>query len=212
MNNFDEICDIKDPALIDTVSELRHYINVWNDDEQLCDFFHIDKETLSRICRYGKGDMDMEDAIRNIDNIVAECERKQLSIHEAKRKNLELQRMLERKQTTFCNNVGIRNIKLRLTRLANKGQNPIAKIFRLCLEAETVNIKAKVEGINFYPGPSFNHTVKEMLYHKKAEILNDLVGLCMEHNITFGVQESENHSANSVLYRDSHLKTPKSSV
>lgn len=173
MYNFEEIKEENDPKLVDTVSELRHYINIWGINNKLIDYFETDWDTLSDIYDNIKGYENVEYAIDHLEELKEKYREIEAAKLEAYEKNLELQEILTQKQKTFCNNLGIRKIKTRLTKLSKT--NIIAKLIRLCLEAETVNIKAKEEGIDYYPRFCFNHTCKEMLYYKKENLLKELM-------------------------------------
>lgn len=117
----------------------------------------------------------------------------------AEAKNYELLCSLEEKQKTFCNGCGIRKIKTRLTKLVKSG-NPLAKALRLLLETETVNIKAKADDINYIPKSRFMHTVKEMLYYQKENLLTDIITICKENQYTYGYQKTDNYSAQYIVY------------
>ena len=198
MDNFYEIKEDDDPKLVDTVSELRHYINIWGITKKLLGYFETDWDTIVDICDNIKGYEDVEDAIENLEQLKEEYQQERDAKLEAWEKNWELQEILQKKQKTFCNNLGIRKIKTLLTKLSKT--NNIAKLLRLCLEVETVNIKAKEDGIDYYPGFCFNHTCKEMLYYKKENILKELMTLCQDNNIIYGLQETDNYSANAIVY------------
>ena len=109
---------------------------------------------------------------------------------EAMWKNEQLAADLSDKRTSFCG-IGTRKAKVRLNKLAKEGI-PMAKILRLALEIQDVNILAKKSSY-FYKGK---------IYRKKEAMLYQLADICQEEGVVYGVQKTSNHMTSYVLYFD----------
>lgn len=109
---------------------------------------------------------------------------------EAMWKNKQLAADLSDKRTSFCG-IGTRKAKMRLNKLAKAGV-PMAKILRLALEIQDVNIVAK-------GSPYF---YKQKIYRKKEAMLCELADICQEEGVVYGVQKTNNHMTSYVLYFD----------
>lgn len=86
--------------------------------------------------------------------------------------------ILNDKRDSFCG-IGTRKIKLRLNKLSN--YNSLAKIYRLALELEDVNICAK----------KYRGEYRDTYYEKKDELVKKLSSLCQELNIPHGYKEND---------------------
>ncbi|MBR6492199.1 MAG: hypothetical protein IKT02_07735 [Bacteroidales bacterium] len=93
----------------------------------------------------------------------------------------------------FCHGIGLRYVKLFLNRIIKDGDN-VAKMYRLALEIEGVNIAAK-KALMKYHSDYYN-------YDKKEEMLRELICLCQGQNVNYGVQHSTVPAATHVIYFD----------
>ena len=115
-----------------------------------------------------------------------ECDREYLKVIE---KNNCLIEDLERARDEFCG-IGTRKVKLRLNKLAK--DNVDALYVRKLLEIEDVNIQAKrCEWWKY----------REKTYERKERLIYELISFCESHSeYRYGVQGSNNHSVNGVVY------------
>lgn len=103
-----------------------------------------------------------------------------------------IQDYTERKDV-FCHGIGLRYVKLFLNRIIKDGDN-VAKMYRLALEIEGVNLEAK-KALMKYHSDYYN-------YDKKEEMLRELIFLCRGQNVNYGVQHSVAPAATHVIYFD----------
>lgn len=101
-------------------------------------------------------------------------------------KNLELVHQLKHARKDFCG-IDTRNIKLLLNRLTKKGDN-VAKLLRTLLQAEDENIQAK------------NGWKSEWHYRQKYLLVIEACQLAESLKLVYGVQKTDNYSANSIMY------------
>ena len=106
----------------------------------------------------------------------------------AERKNSMLSVLLHDKRKTMCG-IGTRRLKLFLNSLVKQGDK-VAELYRIALETEDYNIKAK-ETIPYY---------KERAYIKKHEYILRLIDLSKEAGVKYGWQPSDIRNINSVVY------------
>lgn len=104
----------------------------------------------------------------------------------AKEKNRLLIKQLSNKRGEFCG-LGTRGIKCLLNTLSKT--NILAKVFRVALEIEDLNIQAKK-----------NYYYKEEIYFHKSEKIDELIELCKKNNIVYGIQDSDVFDTNSIIY------------
>lgn len=185
---FENIRVSQEPSNVKTVSMLRHYVNCHGTQPALVAYFHTDKETLQSIRNNCPGGFNVKELINNPEEI-EECRRNKESKEKAKQKNLELVAVLKEARIKFCG-VGTREIKLILNRLKKTG-NYIAEIYRIALEIEDENIKAKDDFI-----------YADAHYNKKRELINDLIELCKKEHIPYGVQKSDIKNTTHIIFFD----------
>lgn len=111
-----------------------------------------------------------------------------LNEFQAELKNMQLTGMLADKRSSFCD-MGTRKAKLRLNKLSKEGV-PMAKILRMALEIEDLNITAK--GAPYY----YRHKI----YSQKSSKICELADLCQENNLIYGIQRTCNYSTSYVIY------------
>lgn len=93
----------------------------------------------------------------------------------------------------FCHSVGLRRIKLFLNKLVKDGDY-VAKMYRIALEIEGVNLAAK-KALMKYHSDYYN-------YDKKEEMLRELICLCRMQDVDYGIQPSTVPAATHVIYFD----------
>lgn len=106
----------------------------------------------------------------------------------AEKKNKLLAEILHNKRETMCG-IGTRKLKLFLNSLIKKGDK-IAELYRVALETEDFNIKAK-ETTPYY---------KDKIYAKKHEYILKLIELCKAQGVKHGWRSSDVRKINSVVY------------
>ena len=110
------------------------------------------------------------------------------SKEKAERKNKQLVGQLKDARNVFCKGLGTRRVKLMLNRIGKT--NKLAILLRTALEVEDCNIQAK----------RYLGDYKDHYYEKKSRMIRDLVVLCREMNLTYGISEVENYSTTHVIY------------
>ncbi len=125
--------------------------------------------------RYDDDDLEFYDPSQNSAKLQAE----------AKNRNLSYQ--LDKKRETFAM-IGTNKAKRRLNKLSES--NPLAHAVRLSLEIEDVNIVAKRQRGQY----------RDKYYEKKEFLILKLINLFLANGWTCGYQDSDNHSASSVIY------------
>lgn len=106
----------------------------------------------------------------------------------AAKKNQQLSVLLHKKREDMCG-IGTRKVKLFLNSLVRKGDK-VAELYRMALEAEDFNIKAK-ESTPYY---------KDRVYAQKHGCIQKLMELCKAEGVKFGWQASDVRKTNSVVY------------
>ena len=91
------------------------------------------------------------------------------------------------KRKTMCG-LGTRKVKCFLNSMIRKGDK-IAELYRIALEIEDENIKAKD---NLY--------YSQAHYNKKEELVYKLIELCDTENIVYGIQISDVRDTNKIIY------------
>lgn len=186
-NVFDGITYDDDPKQVKTVSMLRHYINCHGVTQKLLDNFGLKKgKILNKIRDYCYGGMNVREILNNPEKI-EECKAERDARDLALMKNEELAWQLSQKRVTFCG-LGIRRIKLFLNKLVKQGDK-VAEMYRIALETEDENIKAKD---NWYYADAH--------YNRKRELINRLIDLCEENNVEYGIQDSDVRDTSHVIY------------
>lgn len=94
------------------------------------------------------------------------------------------------REIIFAILVHARRIKLFLNKLIKQGDK-VAEMYRLALETEDENIKAKE-----------NRYYADKQYNKKRELIDQLINLCKENNIIYGIQDSDVKDVNYIIYFD----------
>lgn len=184
---YGRIINSDSPGNITNVSMFRHYCNCHGLTENLLKFFNINEETALDIVNYCRGNITAEELRKNPKLYIEEGIERQNRIEEATIKNIQLSKQLKDARKSFCG-VGTRQVKLILNRHVKSGDN-IAKIIRTLLEIEDKNISAK--DTSYHP---------EWLYYKKSLLISECVEYYNEANLIYGVQHSDNYSANAVMY------------
>jgi hypothetical protein len=126
--------------------------------------------------------------IKQNKEIIAVSQPQKNNKQEAEYKNTLLVNNLEHKREHFCN-IGTRKTKLLLNKLIKKG-NLKAEILRILLELEDVNICAK----------KYFGKYKQTYYDKKSMILNDIVKLFKENNLTIGYHNADDYSCSYIVF------------
>lgn len=186
-DDYNIIVDSRNPENIKTVSMLRHYCNCHGVTKELREYLNMSKERINRIRDYCVGRTSISELRKDPEKFINEGIEKQRRIDEAYEKNRQLGEQLEDARENFCG-LGTKRIKFFLNKLSKQGDIN-ATVLRLLLEIEDKNISAKKTW--YHP---------EWLYYKKSELLKDCARIYGENNMTYGVQRSDNHSANTVMY------------
>lgn len=186
-DDYNIIVDSRNPENVKTVSMLRHYCNCHGVTKELREYLNMGKERINRIRDYCVGRTSISELRKDPEKFINEGIEKQRRIDEAYEKNRQLGEQLEDARENFCG-LGTKRIKFFLNKLSKQGDIN-ATVLRLLLEIEDKNISAKK--IWYHP---------EWLYYKKSELLKDCARIYGENNMTYGVQRSDNHSANTVMY------------
>ena len=97
----------------------------------------------------------------------------------------------EQRKDTFCHGIGQRKVKLFLNACIKAGDE-VARMYRLALEAEGVNLNAKKALKKYH---SDYHA-----YDKKEECLRQLSDMCKRMSVVFGVHVSTAPAARYVVY------------
>lgn len=185
----DPIANSNDPNLVDTVSELRHYTNIYGINQKIIDHFKTSRKTLSKIIDGCFGSLFVEDLISDSDYLTDQInERRQVQNDKKRRELLLVDRIetLKTKRKTFCD-IGTNKIKRRLNILSKT--NNLAKAYRLALEIEDKNIQAKQ---NWY--------YSDAIYNKKNELISELILLFKDEKYTYGKQNSEVKATKHIIY------------
>ena len=184
---YDEIIYSDDPHNVDDVSMLRHYINCHGITKKLRKYLGgMDDNTISNIYSCCKGRIPITELKRDANKVIEEELNRQQNIENAKLKNFELIQQLQQARYDFCG-IDTRNIKLLLNRLSKKGDR-VAKLLRILLQAEDENIQAKKGWKS-----EWHYKQKYLLVIEAAELASSL-------GVIYGVQTTDNYSANSIMY------------
>lgn len=184
---YDEIIYSDDPHNVGDVSMLRYYINCHGITKKLRKYLGgMDDNTISDICSCCRGRILISELKRDANKVLEEEKHRQQNIENAKLKNFELIMQLKQARTDFCG-IDTRNIKLLLNRLSKKGDR-VAKLLRILLQAEDENIQAKKGWKS-----EWHYRQKYLLVIEASELANSI-------GIVYGVQKTDNYSANSIMY------------
>ena len=186
-SNYSQIIYDDNPHLIDTVSLLRHYIHCHGVSDKLLKFLCMDIETIEKVYRYCRGGISIKELKKHTEEYIQEGIDKEERIAEAEKKNQELAIQLKFARKEMCG-IGTRAVKLLLNKKMKCGDTN-AEILRVLLETEDYNIKAKET--DYHP---------EWLYYKKGESIKKCLELYKNLNLSYGVQHSDNYSANAVVF------------
>lgn len=110
-----------------------------------------------------------------------------MNYYQAKVKNANLSEILSCKREEMCG-VGTRKVKLYLNKLIKEGDKK-AEMYRKALEIEDANIMAKRY---FYYADTH--------YETKKKLINELIDLCEENDVIYGVQETDDYSCKHKIY------------
>lgn len=185
-SEFDEIAESDNPKPVKTVSMLRHYVNCHGITDDLLKRFNTDEDTVISICECCFGSMEVKTIVEN-PQLIDECEEERDAKAEARMKNEELVFQLSKKRGDFCG-LGTRRIKLFLNKKIKEGDK-VAEMYRLALETEDENIKAKD---NWYYADAH--------YNRKRELIDKLVAVCSENDVVYGVQKSDVRDTTHIIY------------
>ena len=186
---YNKIIDKDDITLVDTVSMLRHYNNVWGISKKDTKKLNTDYETISEIIEL-PGELYVKSLINNkkyLQSEITKKEEKEKAIYDAHIRNMELISILEDKRTNMCG-IGTRKLKIRLNKLSKEDFR--ATLFRKTLECEDKNIQAK--------NSSFYYVDK--IYREKQELIEELIELSKKYNIIYGIQDSDVSKVNYIVY------------
>ena len=103
-------------------------------------------------------------------------------IEESEYRNYQLVQLLSEKRLNFCD-IGTNKVKRRLTKISST----ISLAYRIALEIEDVNIKAK-DTSDYY---------KQKVYDIKNHLILDLVKLCDENGWNYGIQKDKTNKVHS---------------
>lgn len=187
--NFDEILYDSNPKLINTVSELRHYINIYGITDKLLKYFNTDFCTIEDIQTDCYGNLSVSKLINDNEYLkdqITEREYINNKKEKAHHKNIELIEILKNKRKNFCV-VGTNKIKRRLNKLAETDY--IAKCYRLAIEIEDKNIQAKD-----------NPYYSDKIYKEKYKYILELITIFKEHCLVYGKQISDVSKMSHIIY------------
>jgi hypothetical protein len=189
-DNFFEISENANLKSVTTVSELRHYVNIYGITNELLSYFSINENIIGEIIDGCYGYLDIKDLINDTKyrkECIIQRQQKQLSKEETFLGHLERIEELHLLRKEFCT-IGTNKIKRRLNKIAN--DNYIAKLFRIALEIEDKNIQAK-EATGLY---------SDKIYNDKYKLIIELVNEFKKYNLTFGKQDSDLRNISYIIY------------
>lgn len=189
-DNFYMISETGSESYVEDVSELRHYTNIYGITNELTSHFKTNYKTIEEIADGCFGSCSVKQMINNPEKRKEEIKNRinvEIARDEAIYNNQLRVETLKEKRETFCN-IGTNKIKRRLNKLAVN--NPIAKIYRLALEAEDKNILAK-DASRFYA---------DKIYFEKHKIITELISLFKENDLKFGKQPSDVRKTRNIIY------------
>lgn len=111
----------------------------------------------------------------------------------AEQQNRERIKDYNERKDTFCHGIGQRRVKLFLNKLVKEG-DAVAKMYRIALEIEGVNLAAKKALMKYH---SDYHS-----YDRKEAMLRELMEVCRAEGVTYGQQRSTAPAATHVIYFD----------
>lgn len=197
--DYDEepcIRNCRDFTLIQNCSDLRHFFKCWGDSDRLIseisDYFRTTPAILSKIRSYGFPGRtyrvsELIDDPEALSELIVEGEKRNAEIRAAEQRAIALEEQLATARVTLCG-IGTRKIKIRLNKLAKTDNR--AKAYRLALEIEDTNIRAKR-----VPAP---YADKE--YQTKNELIEELGKLCSTEGWTWGTQANDKHGPSHIVY------------
>lgn len=190
MNNFNDILESDNPKFVETVSELRHFINVHGVIKKLLNYFKTDIDKIEKIVEYCYGKSLVKNLINDEEYLLEQIQHRNnenIAKHESFIKNQELIFQLKDKRLNFCG-IGTNKIKRRLNKLSV--DNKLAKLYRVALEIEDKNIQAKNSTFNY----------KEKIYEVKKKLIDELIHLSEEYPIIYGKQKSNIIDTTYIIY------------
>lgn len=197
-DDYHQICNSpSNLGNITNVSMLRHYINCWGKTPELLEYLgDITEENVTEITENCFGNIDISLIINDWEEAIERTKTSRKAQQEAEAKNTRLIEIMNQKRTTMCG-IGTRLLKVRLNNLIKKGDK-IAKLYRLVIEIEDINVRAKKRA---------NTKYQAYAYTKKDAVIKELLDVCAEYvregiDITYGKQEVDNPKTNYVVYFD----------
>lgn len=187
---FDEIECSHNPEYIVCVSHLRHYTNIFGIDKRLLDFLGMEKNTILDIETFCFGGMDIFGIKEDCTSVIEDCKRQREAKEEALEKNRKLIAMLKLKRENMCG-IGTRKVKLMLNKKIKQGDFT-AKIYRVALEIQDYNIKAKDAPFPY----------SEKMYAKKEDLIDKLIEIYNESKLSFGYSEDKGQRVSFIVYFD----------
>lgn len=189
-DNFSLIRNFNNPNHVTTVSELRHYVNIWGITTKLQLKFKTDSKTINKIIDGCYGSLIVDELLKNDNYLTEQIKIRKESLNvkaEALYQNELRINELKNKRLTFCG-IGTNKIKRRLNILSTN--NHIAKIYRFLLETEDKNIMAK----------DASPLYQDKIYFEKYLLIMNLIKLFEEHNLKFGKQNSDVNKTKYIIY------------
>lgn len=185
---FEEIARNDNPGLVTDVSKLRHYVNCHGKSKKLQEWTGLSKAQLSEVVQWCAGRTTIEEVKTRFPELIQERKEEDKRKREAEKKNRDLVKMLHEKRENMCG-AGTRKVKLFLNKRIKQGDK-LAELYRIALETEDYNIKAK-ETLYYY---------QDKVYYKKHQYILKLVELCRSMEIVHGWQPSDVRGVNVVVY------------
>lgn len=186
---FEKITFNDNPELVTDVSKLRHYVNC-HGKKKIVEWLGMTKEQLSEVIQWCTGRTTIDEVKTNFVELVKIRKEEEKRKREAEKKNRELVKRLAEMRESMCG-MGTRKVKLFLNKRIKQGDK-VAELYRVALETEDYNIKAK----------DTNPFYQDKVYRKKHEYILKLVSLCQSMEIVYGWQPSDVRGVNAVMYFD----------
>lgn len=187
MGNYEKISKTNDVNLIKDIKDLICYKNFYGITDELKEFLNLSEEEINLACEKCLKYHSIKELRKNFQKLIKEGETYAGTQESALDKNEHLSYIMKGKRKVMAN-LGTRGIKLLLNSLADKGDYK-ARLYRIALEAEDENVKAKE---NFY--------YRDSHYFHKEELLKQLLTLCFEHKIKCGKAKSNVAITKYILY------------
>ena len=187
--------DWPDITEVETVSQLRHYLNCTDDYKSLSKKFKCSHERIDYIYDNLRGPISVKHVLKHFKEYKEEVEERERSKAQAEQKNRELQKQLEYYRENLCS-IGTRKVKLLLNKKIKEGDK-LAESYRVVLEIEDKNISAK-KIMNKYH--EYGYQYADKVYKEKHNLIHKLVGICEECGYKYGYEECSGISTNAIVY------------